>query len=362
VAERAAAAARGGEGIRLLKRIVFEELPEALVVVVDALDVLDANPAALRLFGCRSVPRRLVDLVRSPEILAAFRDAIATGAGVNAAVTLLDESGADRSLEATVRKVPGAAARGVPAAVGVLRDVTLREKTEAMRRQFVADVSHELRTPVAAIRAAAETAENEPAGSPELPRLVEIVGRQARQMQELVSDLTDLSQIETGAVTLQIERRPAAALLAGVVRDLAPGADARSVRVALDVEDGLTIDGDARRLAQVFRNLVDNAVKFSPNGAAVHVVARRGGHGETIVSVTDCGIGIPRSERENIFQRFYRVDPSRAKTVPGTGLGLAIVKHLLILHGGRISLESEVGKGSTFTVTLPAREDPGATA
>ena len=356
VAERATAAERGGEGIRLLSRIVFEELPEALVVVDRALDVLDANPAALRLFGISALPHSLLDLVRSGEVLAAFRDAIASGTGANVAVSYLDESGADRSLEVTVRAIPGGSARGVPAAVGLVRDVTAREKTEAMRRQFVADVSHELRTPVASIRAAAETAEAETAASPELQRLVEIIGRQSRQMQDLVSDLTDLSQIETGAVTLQVERRPAGALLGGVVRDLVPTAEAKEIVVLLNVENGLTIDGDPRRLAQVFRNLLDNAIKFSPRGARVDVTAMRGAEGDVIVSVRDYGAGIPKSEREKIFQRFYRVDPSRAKSVPGTGLGLAIVKHLLILHGGKICVDSEVGKGSTFTVKVPARE------
>jgi signal transduction histidine kinase len=224
-----------------------------------------------------------------------------------------------------------------------------------MRRQFVADVSHELRTPVASIRAAAEAAEGETGTTPELGRLLEIVGRQSRQMQDLVSDLTDLSQIETGAVTLQMERRAAGSLLAGVVRDLAPAADAREVVVLLNVQDGLEIDGDPRRLSQVFRNLLDNAIKFSPKGARIDMNATRGAQGETIVSVRDFGPGIPKGEREKIFQRFYRVDPSRAKTVPGTGLGLAIVKHLLILHGGKICVESEVGKGSTFVVKVPAR-------
>jgi signal transduction histidine kinase len=126
------------------------------------------------------------------------------------------------------------------------------------------------------------------------------------------------------------------------------------------------VSGDRRRLAQVFRNLVDNAVKFSPAGGRVDVLAEGGAPGgeglsSCVVHVVDRGLGIPRSEQARIFQRFYRVDPSRAKSVPGTGLGLAIVKHILILHGGSIRVESEPGKGSRFTVSLPAstpREAP----
>jgi signal transduction histidine kinase len=120
------------------------------------------------------------------------------------------------------------------------------------------------------------------------------------------------------------------------------------------------VRGDRRRLAQVFRNLVDNAVKFSPVGARVEVVSeeRKGPAGaEILVHVIDRGIGIPASEQAKVFQRFYRVDPSRSKATPGTGLGLAIVKHLLILHGGAIRVESEPLRGSRFTVVLPAAAD-----
>src|SRR5439155_18427577 len=142
---------------------------------------------------------------------------------------------------------------GGPTAVGLIRDATEREKTERMRRQFVADVSHELRTPVAAIRAASETAVGEPDLPPELERLIEIVDRQARHMEELVSDLTDLSQIEIGAVTLTIERRSAATLLLDVARDLQRPAGSRRVAVKIDAPNDVTIDGDPRRLAQILR-------------------------------------------------------------------------------------------------------------
>jgi signal transduction histidine kinase len=185
-------------------------------------------------------------------------------------------------------------------------------------------------------------------------------------MEALVSDLTDLSQIESGAVTLQPERISMKSLLTSVVRDLQSASDARSVAVSVEVPETLAVSGDRRRLAQVFRNLVDNAVKFSPAAARVDVLAEGGaeahdGLSSCVVHVVDRGIGIPRSEQARIFQRFYRVDPSRAKSVPGTGLGLAIVKHILILHGGSIRVESEPGKGSRFTVSLPAsapREAP----
>jgi two-component system phosphate regulon sensor histidine kinase PhoR len=351
----------GSATARLLARTVFEEVPVGLVVVDRTLAVLDVNPVARALFGIPpSAPcASLHDLVRAPEVLRLF-SALVSGESGEGEPVLVKAEGRDRGerlLEIAVRAVPGSPAAGEPAAVGVATDVTERERTERMRRQFVADVSHELRTPLATIRAASETLAEEDSLGEDAARFVEIVKRQASEMQDLVSDLTDLSQIESGSVTLQVEAVPVAALLAGVVRDLDGFAATRRIHVALEAAPGLSVLGDRRRLAQVFRNLVDNAIKFSPAGGRVDVLteAATGQHGaEVLVHVIDRGFGIPASEQMKIFQRFYRVDPSRSKTTPGTGLGLAIVKHLLILHGGAVRVESQPLSGSRFTVSLPA--------
>jgi two-component system phosphate regulon sensor histidine kinase PhoR len=360
-----AAEREGSEKTRLLARTVFEQVPVGLLVVDRGLALLDANPAALSLFHVPpGAPRAaLVDLVRHPDALRLFEAGVATADAAappsSAVLRFGGELTPEQVLEITVRAVPHREPSGEPAAIGVVRDVTEREVTETMRRRFVSDVSHELRTPIAAIRAAVETLAGEDALPPDIARLLGILERQSSEMEALVSDLTDLSQIESGAVTLQLERVSLGPLLLSVVRDLQAAADARGVAVAVEAPEGLAVSGDRRRLAQVFRNLVDNAVKFSPAGARVDVLAEGGAPGpdglsSCVVHVVDRGIGIPRSEQARIFQRFYRVDPSRAKSVPGTGLGLAIVKHLLILHGGSIRLESEPGKGSRFTVSLPA--------
>ena len=366
-----AAERAGSEKARLLARTVFEQVPVGLVVVDEALDLLDANPAALALFRAPAgIPRRaLVDLVREPAILKLFEArsaAAATGSPyATELVPFAIDGSAERVLEVTVRALPHAVKTGEPAAVGVVRDVTEREKTESMRRRFVSDVSHELRTPVAAICAAVDTLAVEESLPADLARLLDILKRQSAQLQDLVSDLTDLSQIESGAVILAAEAVPVRPLLAGVVNDLAAFAAARGVTVAVEAPEGLEVTGDRRRLAQVLRNLIDNAVKFSPSGARVDVLAEAlsaaaGEPHRAIIHVVDRGIGIPRSELKNIFQRFYRVDPSRTKSIPGTGLGLAIVKHLLILHHGSIAVESEPGRGSRFSVTLPVPAPQGA--
>lgn len=346
----------GSETARVLARTVFDEVPAGLIVVDQTLAVLDANAAALRLFNVPSIPPQgaLVDLVRDSEALALFT---AGTSGPQAetpgtCVIRAGRSGAERILELAVRPVPHSRP-GAPAAVGVVRDVTERERTDELRRRFVADVSHELRTPIASIRAAVETL----AGSGEFPhellRFLEILQRQTAEMEALVSDLTDLSQIESGTVTLRMGQEALAPLLADVTRGLEAAAKVRGVEVIVDAPRDLVVRGDARRISQVFRNLVDNAIKYSPFSARVEVRAERDGNGHVLVHVVDRGIGISLADQKKIFQRFYRVDPSRSKTTPGTGLGLAIVKHLLVLHEGAIRVDSEPGKGSTFTVTLP---------
>ena len=371
-AQLVAAEREGSAKARLLARAVFEQVPVGLVVVDRTLALLDANPAALAAFHAPTgAPRHaLVDLVRDPETLRLFEAGIRGEALADETAVLRvgGEITPEQVLEVNVRAVPHGAAPGEPAAVGVVRDVTERERTETMRRRFVSDVSHELRTPIAAIRAAVETLAGEDELPPDLARLMSILERQSAEMEALVSDLTDLSQIESGAVALAIEPVPLKPLLQSVVRDLASSAAARGVTVAVEADEHLELLGDSRRISQVFRNLVDNAVKFSPPGQRVDVLAEGGaadGGGRIsplVVHVVDRGIGIPRAEQDRIFQRFYRVDPSRAKSVPGTGLGLAIVKHLLILHGGTIRVDSEPGRGSRFTVTLPAAARHGIAA
>ncbi|MDL1951372.1 PAS domain-containing protein, partial [Acidobacteria bacterium ACD] len=365
---------KGSETARLLARTVVEQVPAGLLVVDARLRVLDANPAARRLFraGGRVAGAALVDLVRNPAVVRLFEAGLARrgrdAAAESATVRLDAEVGLERTVEVTVRPLEPGSAPDDPAAVGVVRDVTEQERTEELRRRFVADVSHELRTPLASVRAAAETL----AGEEELPetlrRLSEIVLRQSAEMEELVSDLIDLSQIESGSVSLSMEAMEAvtvSSLLADVGRDVARAAAAKDVTVAVEAPTGLSVRGDRRRLSQVFRNLLDNAVKFSPGGARVDVLAEPvglGPGGGVAVHVVDRGIGISRADQERIFQRFYRADPSRNRGVPGTGLGLAIVKHLLILHGGEVRVDSAPGSGSRFTVILPAAEATAAGA
>ena len=340
------AALARAESERRLSAMVFERLPDGLVIVDDRLHVLESNERFTQMTGTPSPAGRAVyDLLRLRSLFELFEKTLRTGETSHLTARLSD----DVVWEVLVFPLPPGSRA---AAVGVLRDITRLERTEAMRRTFVADVSHELRTPISSIAAAAETLGDGGADGAETQELVGVIRRQSERMRELIDDLTDLAQIESGAIALQKEDVVLSLLLREVAQDLAAPARERGIEIVVSGDASATVPADRRRLAQVARNLLDNAVKFSPAGSPVELSAfaepGRGGF-----SVGDRGPGIPRAERDRIFQRFYQVDRSRSKSRPGSGLGLSIVKHLVHLHGGSIEVEGNVGEGSRFVVRLP---------
>ncbi|MGH9368341.1 MAG: HAMP domain-containing sensor histidine kinase, partial [Thermoanaerobaculia bacterium] len=332
---------------RRLTAMVFEQLPDGLVVVDSRLHVMESNACFARLIGVPApAGRALYDLLRHRGLYELFETTLRTRETVEKTVRLAD----DIVWQVTVVALPEGSRA---AAVGVLRDVTRLERTESMRRTFVADVSHELRTPIASIAAAAETLAEGGTDETDTARLLDLIRRQSERMRELIDDLMDLAQIESGAVELRKEALSLSGVLQEVARDLGSSAASRSIRLVVDADGELPVAADRRRLGQVIRNLLDNAIKFSRDGGTVRLEAGHEG-GEAFFAIVDEGPGIPRAEQERIFQRFYQIDRSRSKSRPGTGLGLAIVKHLVQLLGGRVEVESEVGRGSTFRVRLPA--------
>ncbi|HEX4441224.1 MAG TPA: ATP-binding protein [Thermoanaerobaculia bacterium] len=334
------------EAERRLTAMVFERLPDGLVVVDAKLRIVECNRRFEDMTGSPApVGRGVYEVLREKPLYECFDAAVGTGETAERTVRMPD----DRVWQVTVANLP---ASHRAAAVGVLRDVTRLERTEAMRRTFVGDVSHELRTPIASIAAAAETlAEAEPSKA-ESAELLGLIRRQSERMRELIDDLMDLSQIESGAVPLEREEVGLRELLSEVADDLDRAARDKSVTVKVIGDGAAAALGDRRRLGQLARNLIDNAIKFSPSGAPVVVRVWREA-GRSGFSVEDSGPGIPRAERDKIFQRFYQVDRSRSKQRPGSGLGLAIVKHIAQLHGATVDVEGEVGKGSTFMVRFP---------
>ncbi len=242
--------------------------------------------------------------------------------------------------------------------VMVLHDVTELRRLEHVRTEFVANVSHELRTPLTAIQGYLETLLAGALEEPEHARkFLEIAFRHTERLGRLLNDLTDLSNIELGKVSLRLHSVSLVDVVDSVLAIIKPRAEAGDVTLTSNVPRNLPlVRADHDRLAQIMINLVDNAVKYTPPGR--HVTVRAQGHqaGMIAVTVADTGVGISRTDLPRVTERFYRVDKARSRELGGTGLGLAIVKHLVLAHGGELAIESELGRGTEVTFTLPSED------
>jgi two-component system sensor histidine kinase SenX3 len=237
-------------------------------------------------------------------------------------------------------------------AIAVIDDVSERRRLEAVRRDFVANISHELKTPVGALGLLAETiaAEDDPAVT---RRLAERMTGEAFRVARIIDDLLDLTRIEAEETALR-EPVAIATVVAEAVRRVGPLAEARRITIdTRQVARRHTVSGDRRQLVSAVANLLENACKYSEVGSSVEVASRSSGPWLD-VEVCDHGIGIPASDLERVFERFYRVDRARSRDTGGTGLGLAIVRHVAANHRGLVKVRSSEGAGSTFTLRLPS--------
>src|SRR5882724_953690 len=264
----------------------------------------------------------------------------------------------ERTVQANA--VPLRLAADDPGVVMVLHDITELRRLEQVRTEFVANVSHELRTPLTAIHGYLETLL---AGALEerenARRFLEIVFRHTERLGRLLNDLTDLSNIELGRVSLELAPTRLDEVVDAVLAIMSPRAKSGRVALRSHVPPDLpTVLADRDRLVQIVINLVDNAIKYTPEGGHVTVKAEPLVEGQVAVDVVDTGIGIPPADLPRITERFYRVDKARSREPGGTGLGLAIVKHLVFAHNGLLRIESEPGRGTTVRVWLSCHEGP----
>jgi two-component system phosphate regulon sensor histidine kinase PhoR len=249
-----------------------------------------------------------------------------------------------------------AAAEGTAAAHGVvvvLHDITDLRRADTIRRDFVANVSHELRTPLTAIRGYVEALTDGEPDAEERQRFLDIIARHTYRMERLVKDLLRLARIEAKQETLDPVPCDVRSVADAVIADVAPEAIGRRQRLNVEVAgDAEWVLADPPKLHDVLRNLVANAITYAPEDTSVTVTAARA-NGSIEISVSDEGPGIPDADLSRVFERFYRVDKSRARDPGGTGLGLAIVKHLIELHGGSVRAENREKSGARFVITLP---------
>jgi two-component system phosphate regulon sensor histidine kinase PhoR len=326
---------------------------EGLLVVNKDMQVVASNPAARKLFN-PSVPalksQRLTELTRNPAIYSAFLDGLK---GKERSGVKVETHGPERQVfDLRVVPIGSANGNGARGALGVFFDITRTERLEVVRQEFLSNVSHELRTPLTAIIAFVETLETGAMEDPESSqRFLSIIRKNASRMHGLIDDILELTAIEGGNVQLKTAPVELHMLVEDVTASLAAKASAQNVTLENKVLPEVMVHADERRLEQMLTNLIDNGIKFSRDGGTV-TISHEGGTRDRI-HVQDNGDGIPAQHLERLFERFYRVDRARSRDMGGTGLGLAIVKHLALLHGGEVTVTSELAKGTTFTIHLP---------
>ena len=322
------------------------------VLVVDPfMRVAAANESAAEAFS-RPVgaleDRRLSEVIRDSNLHEAFRMALTAA---HTSDLQLEFTGAEKRTY-DVHVAPFELAQG-RYAIGFFYDITQIERLERVRQEFLSNISHELRTPLTSILAYVETLEDGAIDDAENNRrFLGVIRRNAERMHNLIADIAELSQIETGNVSLDIKDVRLSHIVEEIFAAVSSKAAVRKIELINNIDANATVRADPMRLEQMLTNLVDNAIKFNREGGTVTVAVAEDNL-RSLISVADSGEGIVPENLQRIFERFYRIDRGRTREVGGTGLGLAIVKHLARLHGGEVFVASTLGRGTTFSIELP---------
>lgn len=349
------------ERVRFYQNIL-DSMASPLFLLDKKLQIVFANQSAVHLFGQEMQTHSLTRYLRNPALLKAAESVIETRENAD---IVFSAQNLDMEFGAQISSLRIHGENRAELALSLL-DVTSLVKTEQMRADFVANASHELRTPLASILGFIETLQGPAQNDPEAQeQFLAIMFNQATRMSRLIDDLLSLSRIELNEHVRPLEKCDLAVILKRISDALTPVAQKRAMTIDLSIEAPLppTI-GKEDELAQLFQNLIDNAIKYGNEGTSVSIFARScaapplGMKAPALqISIIDQGEGIAREHLPRLTERFFRIDDARSRKMGGTGLGLAIVKHILARHRGQLSIESEIGKGSCFSVWLEAAPD-----
>ncbi|MXZ70964.1 MAG: HAMP domain-containing protein [Acidobacteria bacterium] len=351
---------------RRLTDAILGSMSEGVLVVNARGRVQMANDAVCEMLQIPETPvdHHYVELIRHPDVAKQIGRALEAGGSSRVEITLSTEP-----VKICLASAAPYTAQDEPGVVIVLHDISDFRRAAQIRQDFVANVSHELRTPLTAIRGAVDTLEEE--SDPESERrFLDIIKRHTQRMERLVADLLRLAGLDSGKEQLHLRRSATETLVSGIASELAPVLGAKRQRVESDIDPSANrLVVDPAKMHDVLKNLVENAAHYAPDGSSIDVAASANGGGKAVrIRIADRGPGIPDTDLDRVFERFYRVEDSRARNPGGTGLGLAIVKHLVGLHGGTVEAANRPGGGSVFTIVLPQRpaevddELPGADA
>lgn len=332
-------------------RAIFSAMRDGLLVVDAERRITLLNAALQELFALKDDPlgASFLETLRDANVEEAISETFRRREPVQREIVI-----ANRQLQ--INSVPMGKDNGdIVGAVVLFHDITELKRADEMRRDFVANVSHELRTPLSILRGYIETMRDDPKmPRAECARILEVMEQHSKRLGLLANDLLTLAQLESGTSSPQLNDVDFGQFLAGLVRDWKRKFTAKNLKVAIDLPaDFSIVRADEALLREIFDNLLDNAVKYSSKHGEIHLGAQRR-RSEIVLSVSDDGVGIGQEDLPRIFERFYRADKARSRELGGTGLGLSIVKHIAQLHGGRVEAESELGRGTTIRILLPA--------
>jgi signal transduction histidine kinase len=325
---------------------ILELIDEGVFIVDAALTAVYANRSARTLLGTGdALPARFP----SDDLLSIARRVVVEQNEVEDVIDLRTPSRV--SLHVRAFSLPD-----MGGVVLLLRDISDDQRNQRVRRQFVMHASHELKTPIAGILLLAEAVSDAATNDPERTRhFAASLLKESQRLTRLVADLLDLSRLEDPG-TIANSIADLSAIAASELAESLPHAESKAIAVRTSIDEGIRVRGDEAQLALMIRNLLDNAVRYTPSEGEVSIAVTTV-DSEAVLQVSDTGAGIPLRDQARVFERFYRVDKGRSRDQGGTGLGLAIVKHVADLHGGHVGVTSQLGEGSTFTVVLPLTEE-----
>lgn len=334
---------------------ILENMIEGILVLNGNGKIILTNPTFEKMFSiptARPEDQLYFDLIPHPELQEVIKKALRLKKTLSQEMTFLIPE--ERNFQVHI-SVISKTKEGESTIILVFHDITNLRRLERIRKDFVANVSHELRTPLTSIKGFCEALRDgalvDPAKS---IRFLEIIEINAIRLENILTDLLQISQLESGNLKLRYGKIEIKPLLDSILILLKPAAEHKKQSLIVDLgENGRILHADSHRIEQVFINLIDNAIKYTPEGGTITIKTSVTESGDFEIIISDTGIGIPLKAQGRIFERFFRVDKGRSREQGGTGLGLSIVKHIVELHEGTIHLESGLNQGSKFVIKIP---------
>jgi len=348
------------------KNIKLESIMSSMINGIIAIDnsekILFINHVAESLLGITGgeiTGKHLLQVVRNNSIDNYFKKMLKDKEFFNTEVNLNDSN--EKILKFHANSIKQNGENGIEGIIITIQDVTELRKLERVRTEFIANVSHELKTPLTSIKGFTETLKSfDFDDKQDAIRFLNIIEDEADRLYRLINDILSLSELEQKKTKTVKEKIDIEKAVEEVLSVLKSQSDKKNIELSAKIQEGLeSISGDGDKFKQMLINLIDNAVKYTPENGKVSIEAYKQSHNadldKLIIKVKDNGIGIPKQHIPRLFERFYRVDKARSRTIGGTGLGLAIVKHIVMLFNGEIEVTSEVGKGTEFRIILPMK-------